>query len=159
MELRIKKTHPNAIIPRRAKPGDSGLDLYAMIPEGSVYIEAGGRERINTGIAIELPGSKLVTLLDSDWGAIPVTFEAQVRPRSGLAHERGIMAALGTIDNGYRGEIWVNLFNHSFRAHTVRHGERIAQLVICPVVLPAVVEVEELSETERGADGFGSTGV
>ncbi len=143
MELRIKKTQPNAKIPVRAKAGDSGLDLYAFIPEGSAYIEAGSRERINTGIAIELPEG----------------YEGQVRPRSGLAHERGVQTAFGTIDNGYRGEIWVNLFNHSFRAHTVRHGERIAQLVICPVAYPEVIEVEELSETERGADGFGSTGV
>ncbi len=143
MELRIKKTHPDAIIPRRAKPGDSGLDLHAFIPEGSVYIPAGSRERISTGIAIELPEG----------------FEGQIRPRSGLANSAGVQTAFGTIDNGYRGELWINLFNHSFNGHTVRHGERIAQLVICPVALPTVVEVEELSETERGADGFGSTGV
>ncbi len=143
MELRIKKTHPDATIPRRAKPGDSGLDLHAFIPEGSVYIGPGSRERISAGIAIELPEG----------------FEAQVRPRSGMAHSAGVMTAFGTVDNGYRGELWVNLFNHSFSGHTVRHGERIAQLVVCPVAYPELVEVEELTETERGADGFGSTGV
>ena len=143
MELRIKKLHPDAIIPRRAKPGDSGLDLHAILSGGPLYLQAGGRERVSTGIAIELPEG----------------FEAQVRPRSGLAHSFGIQTAFGTVDNGYRGELWVNLFNHSFSGHTVRHGDRIAQLVICPVAYPELVEVEELTETERGADGFGSTGV
>jgi dUTP pyrophosphatase len=143
MELRIKKTNPDAILPTRAKPGDSGLDLYACLPEGPVHIRAGDRMRISSGVAIELPGGH----------------EGQVRPRSGLAHSAGVQTAFGTIDSGYRGELWINLFNHSYNGHTVRHGERIAQLVVCPVAYPAVVEVEELSETERGADGFGSTGV
>ncbi len=143
MELRIKKAHENAIIPRRAKPGDSGLDLYAYLPDGPEHLFPGERRRISSGIAIELPEG----------------FEGQVRPRSGLAHDAGIATVLGTVDNGYRGELWVNLFNHSFDIHTVRHGERIAQLVICPVAYPELVEVEELTETERGTDGFGSTGV
>ena len=156
MELRIKKAHPNAIIPTRKKAGDSGLDLHAFIPDpypdDSIFIPPGGRERIRTGIAIELPA------LD-DFGGTVWGYEAQVRPRSGLAHDHGVQACLGTVDNGYRGEIWVNLFNLSFQGFWVRNGDRIAQLVIVPVVLPAVVEVQELSETERGADGFGSTGV
>jgi len=154
MELRIKKTDVRAIIPTRKKPGDSGLDLHAIIDDGYAWILPGERLRIMTGIAIELP----------IWGTIhwPTTdhfgWEAQVRPRSGLASD-GILCSLGTIDSGYRGEIGVTLFNHSFDRFRVRHGDRIAQLVICPVVYPDVVEVEELSETERGADGFGSTGV
>ena len=145
MELRIKKLFPTATLPARAKPGDSGLDLYAHLPDqGLAMIEPGGRQKFWTGIAIELPEG----------------YEAQIRSRSGLT-SLGIVACggLGTVDNGYRGDIGVTLFNHSFRTFTIRHGDRIAQLVVCPVAYPAVVEVEELSETERGADGFGSTGV
>lgn len=140
MELRIKRLSPDAIIPTRAKPGDSGLDLHAT---EDVWIPSGARRMVGTGIAIELPPG----------------YEAQVRPRSGLAHRSGVMAALGTIDNGYRGELKVNLFNHSYDSYRVLQGERIAQLVIAPVALLGVVAVEELTETERGADGFGSTGV
>ncbi len=143
MQLRIKKLQPDATIPRRAKPGDSGLDLHAYLPDGPVVIRAGDRLKVDTGIAIELPPGH----------------EGQVRPRSGLGTNHGVQSALGTIDVGYRGPIGVTLFNMSFRDFTVRHGDRIAQLVVCPVAYPEVVEVEALSETERGADGFGSTGV
>lgn len=145
MELRIKKVLADAIIPHRAKPGDSGLDLHAYLPEGPVVIRAGDLESFGTGVAIELPAGH----------------EGQVRSRSGLVRQHGIFACggVGTVDNGYRGEIGVTLLNHSFRDFTVRHGDRIAQLVVCPVAYPEVIEVEELSETERGASGFGSTGV
>lgn len=144
MEIRIKKTHPDAIIPTRAKPGDSGLDLHALLPDGPAFIRPGERQRFNTGIAVELPARH----------------EGQVRSRSGLTSQ-GIVACggLGTIDNGYRGDIGVTLFNLSFQGFTVRHGDRIAQLVVCPVAYPEVIEVAELSETERGVAGFGSTGV
>lgn len=155
MQLRIKKTHPSAIIPTRKKPGDSGLDLHAFIPEGYVWIQPGRQERIMTGIAIELPSPKRrFGPLGEYW----IGYEAQVRPRSGLA-ANGILCSLGTVDNGYRGEIGVTLYNHSWDNFRVKNGDRIAQLVICPVVYPELVEVEELSETERGGDGFGSTGV
>lgn len=137
------KTHPTAILPTRAKPGDSGLDLYALLPMEDLWIGAGCRERVLTGIAIELPEG----------------YEGHVRPRSGLAAKEGIQTCFGTIDNGYRGELAVTLFNLSFLGYRVRNGERIAQLVICPVAYPVLMEVSTLSETERGADGFGSTGV
>lgn len=143
MELRIKRLNPTAYLPTRAKPGDSGLDLHAWLPDGHVWIPPGERRLIGTGIAIELPEGH----------------EAQVRPRSGLAARNGVVAALGTIDNGYRGELKVTLFNQSFTGFRVQDGDRIAQLVVAPVALPKVVEVAELTETERGADGFGSTGV
>lgn len=143
LTMRIRRTNEDAIIPKRAKPGDSGLDLYAFLPDGPEILHPGDRRRISVGIAIELPEG----------------FEGQVRPRSGMAHDHGVAAVIGTVDNGYRGEVWVNLFNHSFGVHVVRHGERIAQLVVCPVAYPVLVEVDELSETERGTDGFGSTGV
>ncbi len=143
MEIRIKKTHPDAIIPRRANPGDSGLDLHACLPEGNVFIPPGEHLVIRTGIAVELPDG----------------LEGQVRPRSGLAAKHGVQTSFGTIDNGYRGEIAVNLFNFSYGLYRVSDGDRIAQLVICPVVYPAVVEVTELTDTLRGTSGFGSTGV
>jgi dUTP pyrophosphatase len=144
MELRIKKTHPNAVIPSRQKPGDSGLDLHALLPDGAVHIGPGERRRIHTGIAIELP----------------VGCEAQVRPRSGLADRAGVVTSLGTIDNGYRGDIGVILFNLSWQGFVVRDGDRIAQLVVAPVSCPEVVVViDELAPTERGTGGFGSTGV
>lgn len=143
MELRIKKLFPSATLPTRAKPGDSGLDLHAHLPTQEwVMLQPGDQQKIWTGIAIELPEGH----------------EGQVRPRSGLA-SRGVVTSLGTIDNGYRGDVGVTLFNHSQNCVFINHGDRIAQLVVCPVAYPEVVEVEELSETERGADGFGSTGV
>ena len=143
MELRIKRLQPSAILPTRAKPGDSGLDLHANLPsQGHAVIGPGERGFFWTGIAIELPEGT----------------EGQVRPRSGLSSQ-GIVAAFGTIDNGYRGDIGVTLFNNSFRSFTVRHGDRIAQLVVAPVLYPTVIEVSELTETERGVGGFGSTGV
>lgn len=93
--------------------------------------------------------------------AIPVGFEAQVRPRSGLACKLGVTLANapGTIDSDYRGEVFVTLINHGREVFVVEHGMRIAQLVIAPVVLAEVVEVESLYETDRGASGFGSTGL
>jgi len=158
MEIRIKKTHPDAIIPTRAKPGDSGLDLHALLPDGPSYIQPGERRRIRTGIAMELPRGDLQYAKDGVWNDL-CGFEGQVRPRSGLADKSGVQTCFGTIDNGYRGEIMVNLFNLSFDTCRVVNGDRIAQLVIVPVVYPTVVEVEELSVTERGEAGFGSTGV
>lgn len=143
MKLRIKRFHPDATLPTRAKPGDSGLDLHAYLPDGPAVVRAGDRLKVDTGICIELPEGH----------------EGQVRPRSGLGTNHGVQSALGTVDNGYRGPLGVTLFNMSFRDYAVRHGDRIAQLVVCPVAYPEVVEVEALSETERGADGFGSTGV
>lgn len=143
MKIRIKKTNPSAIIPRRAKPGDSGLDLHAHLPGGAAWLPPAGRLTIPTGIAIELPEG----------------YEAQVRPRSGLAARHGIVGVLGTIDNGYRGEIGIVLISHSSYGEVIQDGDRIAQLVVCPVAYPEVEEVSELSETERGVAGFGSTGL
>lgn len=159
MKLRIKKLDPSAILPTRAHPTDSGLDLCACLPDGSVRLDPGDSQMFFTGIAIEL---KEPFILDAPFlgGPLPLGFEAQVRPRSGLAR-KGIIACggIGTVDNGYRGDIGVNLYNTSQDAFIVRHGTRIAQLVIAPVVYPDIEEVTELSETERGTSGFGSTGV
>mgnify|MGYP000889899173 CR=1 FL=1 len=125
-------------IPTRAHPTDSGLDLFAA--SGAV-IHPGMTCRIRTGIAV----------------AIPEGFEGQVRPRSSLA-SRGVYALLGTIDQGYRGEIGVILTNISTERYQVHEGDRVAQLVVCPVALPVPVVVSILDDTERGQGGFGSTG-
>jgi dUTP pyrophosphatase len=121
----------------------AGMDLHAALRE-PVVIAPGRRELIATGWAI----------------AIPPGFEGQVRPRSGLALRHGVtvLNAPGTIDADYRGEIKVVLVNHGEASFTVAPGDRIAQLVVCPVATAALVEVAELPGTARGAGGYGSTG-
>lgn len=143
MKLRIKKLHPRAILPTRARPGDSGLDLHVLL-DSHTHLAPGEGWLFQTGIAIELPEG----------------YEGQVRGRSGLTKRRIFACGgLGTVDNGYRGDVGVFLFNNSPSLLVLNPGDRIAQLVVCPVVYPEVMEVEKLSETERGANGFGSTGV
>jgi dUTP pyrophosphatase len=128
-----------------AKTRDSaGLDLAAAVGE-AVVLPPGGRALIPTGFAI----------------ALPPGHEAQVRPRSGLAVEHGVtvLNAPGTIDADYRGEVKVPLINHGAEPFTVTRGKRIAQMVVAPVAIVRLVEVDELDETVRGGRGFGSTGV
>ncbi len=123
----------------------AGLDLSAAVEEdAALSLAPGGRALVPTGIALELPAG----------------FEAQVRPRSGLAHRHGVtvLNTPGTIDADYRGEIQVILINHGNEAFTIARGERIAQLVIAPVVAATLEQVENLSITERNTGGFGSTG-
>ncbi|MCX7591315.1 MAG: dUTP diphosphatase [Kiritimatiellae bacterium] len=141
MILRIKRLAEHAIPPRYAHPGDAGLDLFAS---EEVEIQPGSTAVVPTGIAIELP---------------PGT-EAEVRPRSGLAakYQVTVLNSPGTIDEGYRGEVCVILINHGRNPFRVLRGMKIAQMVVRPVLRVEVKEVEELSETARGADGFGSTG-
>lgn len=124
--------------------GAAGLDLTAAMDE-AVELEPGMRAAIGTGLAV----------------AIPVGFEGQVRPRSGLALKSGITVvnAPGTIDSDYRGEVKILLVNVSNAAFTIEPGMRVAQMVVAPVVQAALMEVESLPETARGAGGFGSTGV
>lgn len=141
--VKFKKLTETAEIPKYQTAGASGMDLHAdLVPHESKIVLRGGRLKVSTGIAVEIPEG----------------YEGQIRPRSGLAHKAGVACVLGTIDSDYRGEIGVNLFNLSFHDYTVKHGERIAQLVIVPVVKAEIVEVKEFSETERGTNGFGSTG-
>jgi dUTP pyrophosphatase len=130
-------------LPSRATAGSSGYDLRAAV-EGDVVIEPGDRRLIPTGFSI----------------AVPDGYEAQVRPRSGLALSHGVVLpnAPGTIDADYRGELKVIVMNAGREPFTVRRGDRIAQLVIGPVVAADWHEVAELSETGRGAGGFGHTG-
>jgi dUTP pyrophosphatase len=123
----------------------AGLDLLAAVPEGAPLVLAPGqRAMVPTGLAIALPNG----------------FEAQVRPRSGLAAKHGltVLNSPGTIDADYRGEIQVILINHGAQAFTVRRGERIAQMVIAPVVQAQLVAASTLPSTDRGSGGFGSTG-
>ncbi len=142
MTLKVRRLDGRARLPTRAYPGDAGLDLYAL-QDG--VLEPGERASIRTGIAVEIP--------DGEAGL--------VLPRSGLAARHGIalVNAPGLIDAGYRGEIRVLLLNTDRdAAFTIGAGDRIAQLVLVRVQTPAVVEVEELEVSERGAGGFGSTG-
>jgi len=123
----------------------AGLDLLAAVPENApIVLEPGTYVLVPTGLSI----------------ALAAGFEAQVRPRSGLAAKHGVtvLNAPGTIDADYRGEVAVLLINHGKGAFTIRRGERIAQMVITPVAQAQLVPVSTLPSTERGTGGFGSTG-
>jgi dUTP pyrophosphatase len=123
----------------------AGLDLLAAVPEGApLRLSPGQRALVPTGLTI----------------ALPPGYEAQVRPRSGLASKHGVtvLNSPGTIDADYRGEIGVLLVNHGDGPFLIRRGERIAQMVIAPVVQVELVSAAKLSATERGSGGFGSTG-
>jgi dUTP pyrophosphatase len=128
-------------LPTYATDGAAGMDVLAA---EDVTLPAGGRHAVATGLSL----------------AIPAGFEIQVRPRSGLALKHGISVpnAPGTIDSDYRGELKVILINHGTEPFAIARGDRVAQLVLAPVVRMAWVEVEALGETGRGTGGFGSTG-
>lgn len=144
--IKFKKLCPHATTPRYATPDAAGLDLTAAWPEPNTctVITPGERRLVPTGLAIQVPKG----------------FEAQVRPRSGLALKFGItvLNSPGTIDADYRGPVGVVLVNHGSEPFVVNTGDRIAQLVIAPVVQEHFVLVDELDSTERGEGGFGSTG-
>jgi dUTP pyrophosphatase len=132
-------------LPFYATGGSAGLDVCAALPAGSkLVLEPGARDLVPTGFALHLPPG----------------FEAQLRPRSGLALEHGvtILNAPGTIDSDYRGEIRVILANLGSEPVTLERGERIAQLVFAPVARATFERVPELPDSPRGAGGFGSTG-
>lgn len=144
MELKIKKVRENAKIPTRGTAGSAGMDLYACINE-PITLNGGDKAIIPTGIAIGLDNKNLC---------------AFVYARSGLAikHGIGLLNSVGVIDSDYRGEICVGVINQIDEPYTIEPGERIAQMVIQPVEIPKLLEVDELDETDRGAGGFGSTG-
>lgn len=138
----IRRIDPELPVPSYANPGDAGADLYAA--EG-VRLAPGQRALVSTGVAV----------------AIPDGYVGYTNPRSGLAHRLGvtIVNAPGTIDSGYRGEIKINLLNlDPERTAVIERGDRVAQLVIQPVVRARFTEADELSPTQRGAGGHGSTG-
>ena len=141
MKVKIKKLSPDAVIPAYATANSAGCDLYSIETK---VLRPGARALFKTGIAIELePG-----------------YEAQVRPRSGLALKKGItvLNTPGTIDADYRGEVGVILVNLSNTPFTIEPGERVAQMVIAKYEQAALEEVEVLDETERGAGGYGHSG-
>ena len=141
--MNIKKLNPNAIIPTYGSECAAGADLYACI-ESPVTIEPGQTVFISTGLAMEIPEG----------------YAGFVYARSGLSCKRGLAPAnkVGVVDADYRGEITVALHNHSDEPKTIEVNERIAQIVIAPFVHVAFDEVDELSDTVRGAGGFSSTG-
>jgi len=130
-----------------AKQDDSGLDLRAAISKPFI-LKAGTRTVIPNGIQVEMK-------------ADTTNFEIQIRPRSGLAVKKGIIVVNtpGTVDWGYRGELMTILLNTGDEDFEINPGDRIAQAIICPIVRPQIVEADDLSETERGNTGFGSSGV
>lgn len=140
-KLKIQKVTEDAILPSYANPGDAGLDLFST---DNVILAPGDRSLIHTGIKIELPENT----------------EAQIRPRSGLALKHGIslVNSPGTIDQGYRGEIGVIVINHGSEPFEVLKNMKIAQMVIKPVWTVQIEEVNNLTNSERGEGGFGSTG-
>ncbi len=142
MTLSIRRIDPAAQLPTYAHPGDAGMDVRSI---ETVTLRPGDRALVRTGLVFQLPPDA----------------EAQVRPRSGLALKHGVtvLNAPGTIDAGYRGEVGVILVNLGTEPFTVEKGMKVAQVVVAPVARAEIVEVAETDTTERGADGFGSTGV
>ena len=142
--IKIRKVSENAVIPKRATGGSAGLDLCACIDK-PITLNGGETALIPTGLAIELPSA--------EYGAF-------VFARSGLAikHGIGLLNSVGVIDSDYRGEIKVGVINQISEPYTIEPGERVAQMVVMPVSMMPVEEVETLGETDRGAGGFGSTG-
>ncbi len=141
--VRIKKLRADAVVPQYQTAKAAGLDLCAAI-DAAIDLDPGQRVAISTGLAFALPDG----------------FEGQLRPRSGLARDHGItlVNSPGTLDGDYRGPLTVLLINHGKSVVTINPRDRIAQLVIAPVVQAELVVVDELDATERGAGGFGSTG-
>jgi dUTP pyrophosphatase len=132
-------------LPAYETAGAAGLDLRAALPESDLELAPGARGLVPTGLVLALPPGS----------------EGQVRPRSGLALRHGVtvLNAPGTIDADYRGEVQVLLVNLGQEPFIIRHGDRIAQLIVAPVAQARLVEVESLDDTVRGAGGFGSTGI
>lgn len=139
--VKIQLNHEDAKMPYRANEGDAGLDLFSIEEK---TIPTGESALIRTGIQMELPKGT----------------EAQIRPRSGLAakHAVTVLNTPGTIDEGYRGELQVILINHGKNDFTVEKGMRIAQMVVAPVLPVTLLEINQLTASERGEGGFGSSG-
>ncbi len=137
-KIEVKKLSQEAQLPTRAHADDAGMDLYAL---EDVVLKPGEGRLAKTGVAL----------------AIPVGFVGMIADRSSMA-KKGVKTAGGIIDAGYRGEIMVVVWNISHEELRINRGERVAQMLFMPIATPAVTEVSELSESKRGAGGFGSTG-
>ena len=143
VKILIKKTSKEVITPKYKTDGSSGVDLSAFLDK-EVVIKPNSSELIPTGLQV----------------AIPEEFEIQIRPRSGLAAKEsiGVLNSPGTIDSDYRGELKIILFNHGKEDFIINNGDRIAQMVLVPIVKMEFEEVDSLPNTVRGQGGFGSTG-
>ena len=142
--VHVKKLHEQAILPSYGSMMAAGADLYALIEDGAVTVEPHATVMIRTGLAMEIPEG----------------FAGLIYARSGTACKRGLAPAnkVGVIDSDYRGEIMVALYNQGETAQVIEQGERIAQIVLTPYLRAEYEIAEELSDTARGAGGFGSTG-
>lgn len=144
MIVKVKKLDDRAILPTYGSACAAGADLYALVDGESLTIAAGETVLVSTGLSVEIPEG----------------YVGLIYARSGLATKKGLAPAnkVGVIDSDYRGEVKVALFNQSGKAQTIAAGERVAQLVIAPYLAVEYQQAEELSDTARGAGGFGSTG-
>jgi dUTP pyrophosphatase len=146
LKVRVKRLpHLKELpLPSKQSAHASGVDLHACV-DGEIRLEPGRSALVPTGISVEIPPG----------------YEAQVRPRSGLALRKGVtvLNSPGTVDSDYRGEVGVILINHGLEEVSIRRGERIAQMVFCVVCDPVIEEADRLDDTGRGAGGFGHTGV
>jgi dUTP pyrophosphatase len=140
VKIKIKKLHPDAILPSYAHEGDAGLDLFS---NEDIIIKAGERAIVSTGLAIGLPKGYVALVWD----------------KSGLAAKNGIKTMAGVGDSGYRGEYKIVVLNTSKENFEIKKSQKIAQLLVQPIIHAEVEEVLELSESSRGANGFGSTGM
>jgi len=142
LTVKVKKLHPEAQLPTYTRHGDAAMDVRSV---EAVLINPGERRLIGTGVAFE----------------VPFGYELQVRPRSGLALKHGIsiVNTPGTLDSNYRGELGIILINHGSEPFSVAKGDRIAQIVFNKIEHTHIEEVDELSETNRGEGGFGSSGI
>lgn len=142
MTLRFRKLRPEAVLPSYAHASDAGMDVRSV---EALTLAPGARALVHTGLVMLLPPG----------------YEAQVRPRSGLALKNGVtvLNTPGTIDSGYRGEVGVILANFGAESFEVKPGDKVAQIVVAPVTRAEIVETDEVDETDRGTGGFGSTGV
>jgi dUTP pyrophosphatase len=138
--LKVKKLNPEALLPVRKRHGDAGLDLYSV---QEVVLRPGEFKAVPTGIAVEIPSG----------------YFGLIKDRSGLAAKHGLHCLAGVVDSNYRGEVKVVLINLGPEAVKLEKHSRIAQLLVIPYLEASVVEVEELNETERGTNGFGSSGL
>lgn len=137
--LKIKKLHPDAVLPSIAKSGDAGFDLCVV---DTVILAPHERKQVPTGLAMEIPDGCAGLIWD----------------KSGLSHKYGIKTLGGVVDSGYRGEVMVGVVNLSDTPYTFEKGHKVAQMIIQKFEAVEIVEVDNVSETERGESGFGSTG-
>jgi dUTP pyrophosphatase len=141
VKIKVKKLHPEAILPSYAHPGeDAGMDIYSV---EEAIIKAGERALISTGLAMEFPPGHVCLVWD----------------KSGLAVKNGLKTMAGVIEHSYRGEYKIAVFNTSKEDYPIKKGQKIAQILVQPILTAEIEEVSELSDSSRGSGGFGSTGL